>query len=281
MDGDVGFFTIKPDQMQVINPLLILVFIPLFDNFVYPLLAKMGIRRPLQKLTLGALLVAAAFIISACVEFKLETTYPVLPADNEAQLRIYNGMPCAYQISSNIEDESNFTVESGSLFEAKHIMVNNETMFKYSAIASGSSIENVTCDNTSGEFRLVPKHATSYFIGKGGELFEFKENPEKPAKGLPLLRILTASMAPHVIQFKSVDSDEDIRTVESNYSTAVEFPSGGYEIFVDGVGISTITIGNGGVYTVILDDYQSSKMVSMRNLVSLKLNLIKIICFSV
>lgn len=48
MDGEVGFFTIKPDQMQVINPLFIILFIPLWDLFVYPMLEKVGIKRPLQ-----------------------------------------------------------------------------------------------------------------------------------------------------------------------------------------------------------------------------------------
>ncbi|KAG5684399.1 hypothetical protein PVAND_013634 [Polypedilum vanderplanki] len=51
MDGDIGFYTIKPDQMQVVNPLLILIFIPLYEVAFYPLLNLIGIRRPLQKIT--------------------------------------------------------------------------------------------------------------------------------------------------------------------------------------------------------------------------------------
>ncbi len=37
MDGQVGSFRILPDQMQVINPVLIIVFIPIFDKGIYPL----------------------------------------------------------------------------------------------------------------------------------------------------------------------------------------------------------------------------------------------------
>lgn len=55
MDGEVGFFTIKPDQMQVINPLFIILFIPLWDLFVYPMLEKVGIKRPLQVFTMTPL----------------------------------------------------------------------------------------------------------------------------------------------------------------------------------------------------------------------------------
>ena len=36
MNGDIGFYTIKPDQMSVINPLLVILFIPLFEAVVYP-----------------------------------------------------------------------------------------------------------------------------------------------------------------------------------------------------------------------------------------------------
>ena len=36
-----GFFgTIKPDQMSAINPLLILLLIPIFEKFIYPCLEK-------------------------------------------------------------------------------------------------------------------------------------------------------------------------------------------------------------------------------------------------
>lgn len=74
MNGDMGSWDIKPDQLQVLNPLLILVFIPLYDVAIYPLLAKIGIRRPLQKLTIGGILAGIAFVISGLVELELEVS---------------------------------------------------------------------------------------------------------------------------------------------------------------------------------------------------------------
>ncbi|CRK92335.1 CLUMA_CG005856, isoform A [Clunio marinus] len=85
MNGDIGFTEIKPDQMQVINPLLILVFIPIFDCAIYPFLAKIGLRRPLQKLAAGGILAGVAFLVSGLVELQLEKTYPVFPQPNESQ----------------------------------------------------------------------------------------------------------------------------------------------------------------------------------------------------
>ena len=73
MDGVVGGYTIKPDQVQVLNPALILLFIPLFDNLLYPLLAKCNfLKKPLQRLTVGGILAGVAFIISGVLELELE-----------------------------------------------------------------------------------------------------------------------------------------------------------------------------------------------------------------
>lgn len=73
MNGRIDFlnWTMKPDQMQVINPLLVLLFIPFFEIVVYPTLAKIGIRKPLQKISLGGFLAALAFVLSAAVQNKI------------------------------------------------------------------------------------------------------------------------------------------------------------------------------------------------------------------
>lgn len=77
MTGELNGFKLKPDQMQVVNPVLILVFIPLFETVVYPLLAKCNLlKRPLQRLCVGGVLAALAFIISAIVETQLEVSCP-------------------------------------------------------------------------------------------------------------------------------------------------------------------------------------------------------------
>jgi solute carrier family 15 oligopeptide transporter 1 len=75
MNGSLGWMTIKPDQMQDINPLLIMVFIPLFDLVIYPWLGRRHLlEKPLQRFTMGGLLAAAAFAMSALLECKLEVS---------------------------------------------------------------------------------------------------------------------------------------------------------------------------------------------------------------
>lgn len=73
MNGRVDFldWTIKPDQMQTLVPLFGLTFLVLFDVALYPLLAKVGIRKPLQKLTLSGVLAVIAFVIAAILQFNI------------------------------------------------------------------------------------------------------------------------------------------------------------------------------------------------------------------
>ena len=73
MNGDVGgWYTIKPDQMIVLNSVLGIVLIPVFDYFIYPALAKIGLKTCLQKITMGGVCTALAFIAAAILEFQIE-----------------------------------------------------------------------------------------------------------------------------------------------------------------------------------------------------------------
>lgn len=73
MDGQIGSFLLEPDQMQVVNPLLILAFVPLFEVCIYPLFAKIHlIDTPLKKLATGTFLAALAFVVTGIVDLQLE-----------------------------------------------------------------------------------------------------------------------------------------------------------------------------------------------------------------
>lgn len=73
MNGDLGFYKITADQMLVVNPLLIPILIQLFNYVLYPLLSKIGIRRPLQKMTIGIILAAISFLFASIVQFRIES----------------------------------------------------------------------------------------------------------------------------------------------------------------------------------------------------------------
>ena len=70
MDLDTGFLgTIKPDQMQALNPLFIIILIPLFEAVVYPLLKR---PKPLKRMCAGMFLASVAFIFAGFLQMKIQ-----------------------------------------------------------------------------------------------------------------------------------------------------------------------------------------------------------------
>ncbi|KAG5683395.1 hypothetical protein PVAND_012680 [Polypedilum vanderplanki] len=75
MNGDIGFYKIKPDQMIVLGPIAITILIPLFNQFVFPQLEKLGIKSPLQKMASGMIVAGLSFIVSAYIETQINQHY--------------------------------------------------------------------------------------------------------------------------------------------------------------------------------------------------------------
>lgn len=59
-------------QIQAVNPLLILIFIPVFSYAVYPLVGKVVTLTPLRKIGAGFFLTVAAFGISAMAQARID-----------------------------------------------------------------------------------------------------------------------------------------------------------------------------------------------------------------
>jgi len=77
MDRDMGFYKIPQDQVQVLNPLLILILIPIFDRGIYPFLDRVGLRMGmLTRMTVGMILTAATFVIAAFVQLAIDSADP-------------------------------------------------------------------------------------------------------------------------------------------------------------------------------------------------------------
>lgn len=71
MDGDVGFYTIKPDQIMTPMSILTIVIVPATNYVFYPVLSKIGIRTMPQKMICGFFCCVLAFIAAAVVEYKI------------------------------------------------------------------------------------------------------------------------------------------------------------------------------------------------------------------
>ncbi|NXV79570.1 S15A1 protein, partial [Atlantisia rogersi] len=91
MDGNFGAIQIQPDQMQTVNPILIIIMVPVVDAVIYPLIKKCKINfTPLRKITVGMFLASLAFVAAALVQVQIDKTLPVFPAAGQSQLKILN-----------------------------------------------------------------------------------------------------------------------------------------------------------------------------------------------
>ncbi|XP_053259700.1 solute carrier family 15 member 2 isoform X1 [Podarcis raffonei] len=91
MNADFGGFVLQPDQMQFLNPLLILVFIPVFDFGLYPLvnLCKFNFT-PIKKMATGMILAGLAFAVAAVVELRIEENAVPKPVSKESYIQVLN-----------------------------------------------------------------------------------------------------------------------------------------------------------------------------------------------
>ncbi len=69
MNGQLGPFSIKPEQMGVFNAILILALIPAFERLVYPFLPM----APLMKIFWGMAGAVVSFVMAALLQFVIES----------------------------------------------------------------------------------------------------------------------------------------------------------------------------------------------------------------
>jgi dipeptide/tripeptide permease len=68
---------LQPEQLQFLNPFEIMVFIPLFDQVIYPWLERLGVNiQPLKKIEYGMCLTVVSFFACAMLEYFIQNQAP-------------------------------------------------------------------------------------------------------------------------------------------------------------------------------------------------------------
>lgn len=69
----IGDYAINGETMQSVNPIYVMLIIPIFVAWLYPALAKAGVQpTPLRRMGTGMVLAALAFLISALLQKQIE-----------------------------------------------------------------------------------------------------------------------------------------------------------------------------------------------------------------
>ncbi|XP_022167052.1 solute carrier family 15 member 1-like [Myzus persicae] len=238
MNGKIDFlnWSIKPDQVHLINPLFVLVFIPLFNGVVYPILYKIGINTPLKKVTLGGLFAASSFVCAAVVQCIIIGQTSVL-ASNEGQLRIFNNFDCGVAMSGSLV--GNFSIEP---LDVLHINYS-------SAVFNETDVLSINVEPTC-QLLKTGTLKQRVFIVKGGVSFYLltsKKHDDIELKYLNELRKLRSGNSNLRISYsdnlsgKSItlrNTDNKLSDINNfqlplNKNTNHEIPVGTYDIYLD------------------------------------------------
>ncbi|XP_059482681.1 peptide transporter family 1-like [Neocloeon triangulifer] len=265
MDGQLGEIVIKPDQMQVVNPIMIVVLIPVFEVAVYPLFKKLNIlQKPLTKMGVGGCLAGLAFVISALVELAIKPSAAILPVSGEAQLRIYNTINCPIIISATgavTIDE--FEISPLASWERLHIAAQDAGQtFTLVAQPSDSCDSGINLRNFNVEIRgnTAQNYVLHNGIGASTQISltaRFEDSPDKNRDGTGKVRVVVNPIdsGNNVVQFlgaRGYTFTVDQNTLESEIQN---LEADDYEVFLNSERIgSTHLVKGGGVYTFLFDE---------------------------
>ncbi|XP_038674397.1 solute carrier family 15 member 1-like isoform X2 [Scyliorhinus canicula] len=184
MDGNFGGLDIQPDQMQTVNPILILILVPVVDVIVYPLIAKCKFNfTPLRKMAVGMFIAALAFIAAALVQMEIDKTLPVFPTGEQGQIKIINVGKSPVNVALGGVSPSHLLPPSEA---SEYISVTAANIKNVSVTYGAKTVTYPTVINTGSRHTLLVTDVLQTAV----ELLDDIE--EKPEEGKNALRFATA-----------------------------------------------------------------------------------------
>ncbi|KAM8748670.1 solute carrier family 15 member 1 [Acanthopagrus schlegelii] len=160
MDGNFGALVIQPDQMQTVNPILILTLVPIMDSLIYPLIQKCGVNfTPLRRMTVGMLMAAMAFVCAGLVQIEIDKTLPTFPSASQSQLKLLNmgSSPLTVNLTGvgPIDLPAGQTNDEYVTIDGDNVIISMVDLEKKIPLAKGKRQTLLIPSNTSKEWLLT------------------------------------------------------------------------------------------------------------------------------
>ncbi|XP_059059832.1 solute carrier family 15 member 1-like isoform X2 [Achroia grisella] len=94
--SEVFGVTLMPDQLQVMNPAMVLFMMPVCPGGVWPVLPDLP---PLQKMFIGGVLAALAFVAAGILQIGIERSTLQVPVHHHSGLVLLNTLGCPVEIA--------------------------------------------------------------------------------------------------------------------------------------------------------------------------------------
>ncbi|XP_047137839.1 solute carrier family 15 member 2 isoform X1 [Hydra vulgaris] len=282
MNGDIGYLgTVKPDQMQALNPVFVMILIPFVEAVVYPLGRKCRfLTKPLQRMGFGMALTAISFVVAGFLQIKMEAKSSVadLPATGFANYRFVNTVPCEIDIYGPDMVITNVSVgyQQGTEYFAIPITINSiyistdcppkmnaepniyvEEKGSYTMVI-GANHSRLAVMQLADDITPLPHgHAKVRFLHAGGSVSD------------KVTVHMNKTLSIDLLPFTKPDY---INIVAKTYKVRVA-PTG----TVNALALRSISFGNGGIYTVVIQPnkkLQGLKMLEYADLSPRPINIL-------
>ncbi|XP_077153224.1 solute carrier family 15 member 1 [Ranitomeya variabilis] len=255
MDGNFGAIQIQPDQMQTVNPILIVILVPLMDIVVYPLIRKCKLNfSPLKRMTVGMFLAAMAFVVAAIVQTEIDKTLPKFPTGNQLQVKVINlgAENVTVSFTENVRSPGPISVPSFQASDYEDVPIKSTIDFNYMDVA-----QSFPLDAFSAGYRY-----TYIVTNENVVQTEWSEDiTKKPEQGSNAIRFINGLKEPIMVMVNK-DTVGDIQPFSfSNYtmqSLGVKTIHG----FTENANCSlpSMKFGFGSSYTVIITECSQTSM---------------------
>lgn len=260
LDGSMGpLGRIKPDQLQALNPILILGLIPLFEKLIYPCLDKCKVpNRPLQRMVAGMFLSVIAFVMAGFVQLKINSQFESPLTTTEIGITHYNVLPCTASVSSAHYSQS---IHSLQLGEFQKFSPGNIT-WNISADCSTENISKTFSFIGSHSYRLVILQNNSSSL----DLIKIKDQRKKSGEGNALISVMNMDNSIGSVKlvpttYTGTVTEKTGITFDIKNHTHLSLEPESYEVYklpkngdnaTDWSLVSTVKLGIGGIYTLLL-----------------------------
>lgn len=259
LDGRMGFFTFIPEHFNLVNPVLALILMPIFTNFLDPFIKRWKMDRMFRRMIFGGVMAAISFVLSGCVESKIKLENPILPEQNEVQIRIFNGFNCSCFIHMPVISDRSFEVPAYGAYTNKHVIINVSQTIQVSA-------EGLCFEPISEIMNADAGTALSIFITyQNGEIYitSYIETVAKTEQGLPILTVIGANYNDSVMVYDSKGVEVPINVITSELAghiirtsdnRYVQVVAENYKLIVNGQKKQEFDLHQGGIYLAAICD---------------------------
>jgi hypothetical protein len=217
MNGDFGSFTMEPDMMQFVNSLLVVLFVPLMESIVFPLLDKFRIpNRPLQRMVWGMIFAASAFLIAAFLQISIDNAVPKPAGAGQSKVMFINSAPAPCDVTVQTLNGTNMDgIPVSALNSSEYVLLNStDQTFRLTARGSNCGLGAGTTEATE-YVNYVLNETKSYhviFTGKQGSdrtlLFE-QQKVTPTAKSASTVRVFNSLDYPINITLNPTKAQEE------------------------------------------------------------------------